>query len=76
MVLYIRLLYTIHEELYMPTNKTPFTFHINDDHLEKLRFIAKKETRSVSNLIEHICIIYIKEYELENGTIEEEYSCF
>ena len=47
----------------MPTNKTPFTFHIKDEYLEKMRCIAKHETRSLSNLLEHVCKLYIEKYE-------------
>lgn len=57
----------------MPTNKTPFTLHFNDIYLEKLRCIAKWETRSVGNLIEHLCIAYIREYEQSHGKIETAY---
>jgi len=32
----------------MPTNKTPFTFHIDSERLDKIRSIAKRETRSLS----------------------------
>ena len=53
----------------MATNKTPFTFHINNEYLEKMRFIAKEETRSLSNLLEHVCKLYIEKYEQENGEI-------
>ena len=56
----------------MPTNKTPFTFHINNEYLEKMRFIAKEETRSLSNLLEHVCKLYIEKYEQENGEIPVE----
>lgn len=54
----------------MPTNKTPFTFNIKDEYLEKMRYIAKRETRSLSNLLEHLCKLYIEEYELKNGKIK------
>lgn len=54
----------------MPTNKTPFTFNLKDEYLEKIRYIAKRETRSVSNLLEHLCKMYIEKYEQENGEIE------
>ncbi len=57
----------------MPTNKTPFTFHLEEEYLEKLRYIAKRETRSVSNLLEHLCRSYIKEYEQAHGRIEIAY---
>lgn len=58
----------------MPTNKAPFTFHIEDEYLEKIRYIAKRETRSVSNLLEHLCKLYIETYERENGEIKTIYS--
>ena len=51
----------------MPTNKTPFTFHIEGKLLEKMRFIARRDTRSWSNLLEHICKLYVEKYEGENG---------
>ena len=54
----------------MPTNKTPFTFNIKDEYLEKMRYIAKRETRSLSNLLEHLCKLYTEEYELKNGKIK------
>lgn len=56
----------------MATNKTPFTFHIEDEYLEKMRCIAKRETRSLSNLLEHLCKLHIEEYEREHGTIKIE----
>lgn len=56
----------------MATNKTPFTFHIEDEYLEKTRYIAKRETRSLSNLLEHLCKLYIEEYEQEHGEIRIE----
>lgn len=56
----------------MSTNKTPFTFHIDDEYLDKMRYIAKQETRSLSNLLEHLCKLYISKYEQENGEIKTE----
>ena len=47
----------------MPTNKTPFIFHLEEEYLEKLRYIAKWGTKSVINLLEQFCGSYIKEYE-------------
>ena len=55
----------------MPTNKTPFTFNIKDEYLEKMRYIAERETRSLSNLLEHLCKLYIEEYEQNNGEIKD-----
>ena len=60
-------------ECHMPTNKTPFTFHIDGKLLEKMRFIAKQDTRSLSNLLEHICKLYVEKYEQENGEIPVDY---
>ena len=60
----------IKEWIAMPTNKIPFTFHLEEDYLEKMRFIAKRETRSLSNLLEHLCRLYIEKYEQEHGEID------
>jgi len=54
----------------MPTNKTPFTFHMEDEYLKKIKIIAKAETRSVSNLLEHLCKQHISRFEQEQGEIE------
>ena len=53
----------------MPTNKTPFTFHLDEVTLLKIKKIAKNETRSASNLIEHLCKICVIEYESKHGEI-------
>ena len=54
----------------MPTNKTPFTFHLDDKILLKIKQIAKNETRSASNLIEHLCKIHVNEYEEKHGKVK------
>lgn len=54
----------------MPTNKAPFTFHLDENTLLKIKHIAKNETRSVSNLLEHLCRIHVKEYEDKHGEID------
>jgi hypothetical protein len=54
----------------MPTNKAPFTFNLKEEYLEKMRFIAKEETRSLSNLLEHLCKKHIIKYEREHGEID------
>lgn len=56
----------------MPTNKAPFTFHLDDDTLQKIKHIAKNETRSASNLLEHLCRTCVIEYEKEHGEIQIE----
>ena len=53
----------------MPTNKEPFSFHLNSEYLIKMKFIAKEETRSLSNLLEHLCKKHIANYEKEHGKI-------
>lgn len=53
----------------MPTHKTPFTFHLDDDILTKIKIIAKAENRSTSNLLEYLCITCIRRYETEHGVI-------
>ena len=53
----------------MPTNKLPFTFHLDEDVLLKIIIIAKAETRSASNLLEFLCKTCIREYEDANGVI-------
>lgn len=53
----------------MPTNKAPFTFHLDEEYLNKMRFIAQTETRSLSNLLEHLCKLQIAQYEKEHGKI-------
>ncbi|MDR0324768.1 MAG: hypothetical protein LBI19_01565 [Oscillospiraceae bacterium] len=53
----------------MPTNKTPFNFHLDDGLLKKIKLIAKHETRSASNLMEHLCKICVLEYEQKHGEI-------
>jgi len=54
----------------MPTNKAPFGFHLEEEYLEKMKYIAKRETRSLSNLLEHICKLHIEQYEEKNGKID------
>jgi len=54
----------------MPTNKTPFTFNLEDEYLQKMKLIAKEETRSLSNLLEHLCRLHISQYEKKHGLIE------
>jgi len=53
----------------MPTNKSPFTFHLDETLLLKIKHVAKNETRSTSNLLEHLCKICVMDYEKKNGEI-------
>ncbi|MCL2171666.1 MAG: hypothetical protein FWB71_05875 [Defluviitaleaceae bacterium] len=54
----------------MPTNKAPFTFHMNEKYLRKIKVIAREETRSLSNMLEHLCKLHIARYEQEHGEIK------
>ena len=54
---------------FMPTNKAPCGFYIDDEYLEKMKYIAKRDTRSLSNLLEHLCKLHIEQYEDKNGEI-------
>lgn len=54
----------------MPTNKQPFTFHLDEEVLQKIKVIAKEETRSASNLLEYLCKKCIREFEQKNGEID------
>jgi len=53
----------------MPTNKAQFGFNIDDEYLRKMKFIAKQDTRSLGNLLEHLCRQHIARYEQEHGKI-------
>ena len=53
----------------MPTNKAQFTFNMEYEYLLKMKVIAKHETRSLSNMLEHLCKLRIAEYESEHGEI-------
>ncbi|MCL2095355.1 MAG: hypothetical protein FWH10_00455 [Oscillospiraceae bacterium] len=54
----------------MPTNKAPFGFNLEYEYLLKIKFIAKRETRSLSNLLEHLCKLHIEQYEEKYGEID------
>ncbi|PWM38275.1 MAG: TraY domain-containing protein [Clostridiales bacterium] len=45
---------------------------MENEYLEKMRYLAKRETRSLSNLLEHLCKLYIEKYEQDHGKIEME----
>jgi len=54
----------------LPTNKAPCGFYLEHEYLEKMKFIAKRDTRSLSNLLEHLCKLHIGQYEEKNGEID------
>ncbi|MDO4301763.1 MAG: hypothetical protein Q4D26_10280 [Clostridia bacterium] len=54
----------------MAVVKIQFSLRIDPVIYAKLKVIAKKDTRSVSNLIDYLIIQKIMSYERENGEIE------
>ena len=54
----------------MPSLKRVFTLRLKDEYFDKLEVVAKKEHRSLTNLIELSVIKYLEEYEKNNGSIE------
>ncbi len=70
--IYVTLIATIVRSDDMPTNKMPFTFHIAECHLAKMKYIAKSEHRSLSNMLEYLCMQCIEKYEKEHGRITME----
>ena len=54
----------------MPSLKRVFTLRLKDEYFDKLGFVAKKDHRSLTNLIELAVIKYLEEYENKNGSIE------
>lgn len=53
----------------MATTKMQTVLRLEDDVYDKIRVLARKEHRSINNMLEHILQSYVEEYELENGTI-------
>ena len=61
----------------MAVIKSQFTLRLNVEPQAKMRYIAKTQNRSLTNMIECIILDKIKEYESEHGVIiltEEETS--
>lgn len=56
----------------MPSLKRVFTLRLKDEYFDKLEFIAKKDHRSLTNLIELSVLKYLEEYESKNGSISTE----
>lgn len=56
----------------MASLKRVFTLRLQDDVFDKLEALAKKQHRSMTNMIEFIMMNYLEKYEEENGEIEKE----
>lgn len=54
----------------MPSNLPRYTLRIPQIYLDKIRYIAEENGRSANKEIELMIKQKIKEYELENGTIQ------
>lgn len=53
----------------MPSNKNQIKAYIANDIYEKIKIIAKKENRSISNEIKYLTMKKIEDYENEHGEI-------
>ena len=53
----------------MATNKRPVLIRVQPVNYDKLKFIADKNGRSVSNQLEFLMKIFIENYETQNGQI-------
>lgn len=50
--------------------KLPFTFRFDEVYHAKLKVVADKQSRSMSNLIEYLCKLEVDKFEAENGEIQ------
>ena len=48
---------------------TPFSLRISEDLLEKVKYIAKENKRSMNKEVEFVLEKYVKTYEKDNGSI-------
>ena len=53
----------------MASTKQQSVLRIEEDLYEKIRVLARKDHRSINNMIEHVLQTYVEEYEQNNGTI-------
>lgn len=53
----------------MASSKLQTVLRLEEVFYDKIRILARKDHRSINNMIEHILQSYVEEYELENGTI-------
>ena len=54
----------------MSTNKPQVKAYISNENYIKIKYIAEKDKRSISNLLEKIIEEKIEKYEKENGEIK------
>ena len=53
----------------MASTKLQTVLRIEENVYEKIRVLARKDHRSINNMLEHILQSYIDEYELKHGTV-------
>lgn len=58
----------------MPSIKPQILIRTNEENKKKLEYLASREKRSVSNLMEIVIENYLNKYEAENGEIKLENS--
>ena len=51
------------------TSKVPYTTRIDETLYAKLKYVAKKDVRSLNNLLELLMVKCVEEYESQNGVI-------
>lgn len=56
----------------MPSKKPQILIRTNEENKKKLEYIASREKRSVSNLMEIVIENFLNKYEAENGEIKLE----
>jgi len=54
----------------MPSLKRVFTLRLKDEYFDKLEYAAKREHRSLTNLIELAVIKYLEDFENKHGKIQ------
>lgn len=58
----------------MPSKKPQILIRTKEENKKKLEYLASREKRSVSNLMEIVIENYLNKYEAENGEIKLENS--
>lgn len=54
----------------MSTNKPQVKAYVTEENYKKIRLLAEKEKRSISNMLEYLIEKYITDYEKNNGEIK------
>lgn len=54
----------------MPSKKPIIHFNTDQWIIDKMKYIAEENTRSLAKEMEHLCKQHIKKFELEHGEIK------